>query len=190
MYIIFGSISVEQRQDNIDKRQRGTSFSNLWFVLFYSWLLTQSNDRRTHSPILRSFYSKGLIIKFVHLKNYSKFYTLALRLTLRWLDIIVDKFIQIESPILPFHVLLLLYRAASRSSNFSLYLSLRIYKTRHCHSQPPLSDAFHGKYLLIINALSDPSAERWPVNSLKTTVHLLYGNPEHHARNVVAKHPI
>ena len=28
MDIIFGSISAEQRQDDIDKRQEGTSFSN------------------------------------------------------------------------------------------------------------------------------------------------------------------
>ena len=31
MDIIFGSISAEQRQDDIDKRQKGTSFSNLLF---------------------------------------------------------------------------------------------------------------------------------------------------------------
>ena len=33
MDIIFGSISAEQRQDDIDKRQKGTSFSNLLFFL-------------------------------------------------------------------------------------------------------------------------------------------------------------
>jgi len=52
MDIIFGSISAEQRRGDIDKRRRGTSFSNLRFCMFsffYFFFYTFFIGLLTHS---------------------------------------------------------------------------------------------------------------------------------------------
>ena len=67
MDIIFGSISAEQRQDDIDKRQKGTSLSNscdFILIIFGYWCIRMivELNRVPSNHSIRKVWSSSLYI--------------------------------------------------------------------------------------------------------------------------------
>ena len=102
MDIIFGSISAKQRQDDIDKRQKGMSFFDFLFLLFLFIVIdafcTGTIVELNRVPSDQSI-EKAWSSKFVHLENYSMFF-LHYFGSSPDVEVIIDEFVhtQVESP--------------------------------------------------------------------------------------------